>query len=435
MRRVHCTWLVLCIVCSMLVGNLHAQSFEREPINYGKGPWHDPVAQLQERIDAGAVSLKFDDKHGYLASVLEALKVPVSSQVLVFSKTSFQQRRISPDRPRSVYFSDNVYVGWVQQGEVVELSAVDPQQGAIFYSLKQQPQQEPRFTRHVHDCLQCHASSLTAGVPGHLVRSVYPDVEGHPILSAGSFITDPSSPLKERWGGWYVSGTHGRQRHMGNSVMDDDEDKMDMDQGANVTDLGALFPTEPYLTPHSDLVALMVLEHETQMHNALTSANFESRMAMYDAKVINGMLGRPADHLSDSTHRRLDRAAERLLKALLLVGEIELTAPVKGTSGFSAEFMERGPWDNQWRSLREFDLQHRLFKYPCSYLIYSEAFDGLPQPLRERVYARLHEILTGRDTSDTYTHLSAADRTAIVEILQDTKPELAEAWAREPRKP
>lgn len=421
--------MFLLMPIAAMAANVRAQSFERPPINYGKGPWNDPVARLQQQIDKGNVSLAYDEKHGYLASVLEALDVPVSSQVLVFSKTSFQQRRIAPDRPRAVYFNDNVYVGWVQQGDVVELSAVDPQQGAIFYSLKQRPpSQGLKFTRHTHDCLQCHASTLTGGVPGHLVRSVYPDKEGYPILSAGSFITDPTSPLKERWGGWYVSGTHGRQRHMGNKVMDEKQEKMDMTQGGNVTDLGDLFSTKPYLTPHSDLVALMVLEHQTQMHNAITSANYEARMAIHDAKVINGMLGRPADHLSDSARRRIDRAAERLLKALLLVGEIELTAPVRGTSGFSAEFMERGPWDGQWRSLRQFDLDRRLFKYPCSYLIYSDAFDALPPPLLERVYARLHEILTGRDTSDTYAHLSAADRKAIFEILRDTKPELARAW-------
>jgi len=432
MKHPYFTSLVLVALGGMWAGTLPAQSFQREPINYGKGPSNDPVARLQKRIDAGEVALKFDDKHGYLASVLEALHVPIASQVLVFSKTSFQQRRISPDRPRAVYFNDNDYVGWVQRGDVVELSTVDPQQGAVFYSLKQKPQQVPHFTRHIYECLQCHASSLTAGVPGHLVRSVYPDSQGHPILSAGSYVTDPTSPLTQRWGGWYVSGTHGRQRHMGNAVMDEDDDTMDMEKGANVTDLGVLFPTGPYLTPHSDLVALMVLEHQTQMHNALTSANYESRLAMYDAKVINGMLGRQADYLSDSTRRRLDRAAERLIKALLLVGEVELTEPVAGTSGFSVEFVEQGPWDNQWRSLREFDLQHRLFKYPCSYLIYSEAFDGLPRLLRERVYARLNEILTGRDASATYAHLSTADRTAIREILRDTKPELARYWAGTP---
>ncbi|MSO23718.1 MAG: hypothetical protein EXQ58_10825 [Acidobacteria bacterium] len=184
---------------------------EGDAIRYLAPPKDDPVAQLQQRLDRGDVQLEYAAPGGYLLSVLKQLQVSVSSQMLVFSKTSFQQYRIAPAAPRAVYFNDNAYVGWVQGGDVVELSAVDPERGAMFYTLDQRKTDKPRFIRR-DECLQCHASPRTLGVPGHFVRSVFPDREGFPQLQAGSFLTDHSSPLKERWGGWYVTGTHGAQR-------------------------------------------------------------------------------------------------------------------------------------------------------------------------------------------------------------------------------
>ena len=111
-----------------------------------------------------------------------------------------------------------------------------------------------------------------------------------------------------------------------------------------------------------------------------------------------------------------------------MVGETELTDAVRGTSSFSQEFTARGPQDQQGRSLRQFDLKTRVFRYPCSYLIYSDCFDALPEPVLERVYQRLWDVLTGEDEAEKFAHLSAADRTAILEILRDTKDGLPDYW-------
>ncbi len=278
-----CMVTASCVLLSMITWVLpvHGQvDYELPPIDYLEAAVHDPVAQLTERLERGEVSLTFAGQAGYLASVLQALDVPVSSQILVFSKTSFQQAKISPRRPRALYFNDNVYVGWVQQGEVMEVSAIDPQQGAIFYTLEQQPAEQPRFARQTHNCLVCHGSSHTEGVPGSFVRSIYPDRRGHPVLSAGTFRTDYTSPLRERWGGWYVTGTHGKQRHMGNVVLKDGSDPsaLDVESGANVVDLADRVDVSRYLTPYSDIVALMVLEHQATAHNRLTAANFSARI-------------------------------------------------------------------------------------------------------------------------------------------------------------
>src|SRR5262249_24032554 len=154
----------------------------------------------------------------YLKAVLKALGVSEASQTLVFSKTSFQHARIGPRAPRALYFGDDVYVGYVRGGDVLEFSTVDPNLEATFYLLDQQKTEKPEFVGQTHACRQCHASGKTQEAPGHLVRSVFPSRTGLPVFNAGSFVTDPSSPFSESWGGWYVTGTHGGQRHMGNVV-------------------------------------------------------------------------------------------------------------------------------------------------------------------------------------------------------------------------
>jgi hypothetical protein len=426
-------WSAFALVLSLgYPARVDAQmSFEDEPINYYTTPVDDPVARLQQRLDAGEVRLEYDAQHGYLPSVLKALGVSHDSQMLVFSKTSLQLERISPSRPRAIYFNDDVYVGWVQHGPVMEISAADPRQGAVFYTLAQRAAEQPRFVRDRGDCMSCHASSRTLDVPGHLVRSVYPGSDGHPHFGAGTFRTNHSSPFSQRWGGWYVTGTHGALRHMGNVIAADPNQPeiLDREAGANVTDLTPLVDTTPYLPRHSDLVALMVLEHQVDMHNWIARANYDTRRALRDGRIMNQMLQLPEDHISDSTRRRIENAGQRLLKYLLFADEAPLSEPVRGTSGFAERFSAAGPRDAQGRSLRELDLQRRLFRYPCSYLIYCEAFRALPDPLLAYVQRQLWEILTGRNTSDVYAHLSAPDRLAILQILRDTWQDLPDFWS------
>ncbi|MBI1790446.1 MAG: hypothetical protein HYR60_23175 [Acidobacteria bacterium] len=402
---------------------------EDPSIQYETAVLSDPASLLQRRIDKGQARLEYRDKHGYLISLLRQLHVPVSSQVLVFSKTSFQLNRISPQAPRALYFSDDVYVGWVQDGDVMEVSSVDPHQGAIFYTVDQRNSARTEFKRR-EECLQCHASPKTLGVPGHLVRSVYAGPDGFPFFQAGSFNTDHRSPFKERWGGWYVTGLHGPQRHMGNIVATDRDhpDRLDLNAGANLTSLKGKVDTEPYLSPHSDIVALMVLEHQTRMHNLMTRVSYETRLALSQQEAMNRALGRPLEEWSDSTRRRVYGSAEVLLKYLLFTDEAPLEAPVKGVSAFQAEFAQRGPSDRSGRSLRQFDLKTRLFRYPCSFLIYSAAFDALPGTVKDYLYRRLWEILSGKDQTAAYATLSRGDREAVLAVLLETKQGLPAYW-------
>jgi hypothetical protein len=251
---------------------------------------------------------------------------------------------------------------------------------------------------------------------------VFADASGMPLLASGTHRIDHTSPLKQRWGGWYVTGTHGEQTHLGNLIVRGRQEPSEIDNsaGQNVTDLQDRLDTSDYLSPHSDIVALMVLEHQADAHNLITRANFLTRQAMYYQQSLNRELGEPPDKVWDSTKVRIKSACEPLVEYLLMSGEAELTAPVKGTSSFATEFAERGLRDRLGRSLRDFDLKRRLFKYPCSYLMYSPSVKALPPEAKEYVFRRLAGVLSGEDQTKPFAHLTASDRQSIREILIDT---------------
>jgi hypothetical protein len=391
---------------------------DTDVIRYLTTPPNDPVARLQQRLDRGDARLGFQKPQGYLLSVLRQLNVPLSSQVLVFSKTSSQLQLIGPATPRALYFNDDVYIGWVQGGTVLEAASTDPAQGTMFYTLDQRETSQPKFVRR-DECLQCHASPKTIGVPGLLLRSVFPAADGTPQFSLGAFDVDEHTPLKQRWGGWYVTGTHGSQRHMGNVWLDDKNDsaRLNPESGANVTSLARFFNVSAYATPHSDLVALMVLAHQAHLHDLITRVNWETRLALHEQGAT-----------ADAIHQRICNAVEILLRGMLFTGEARLAGPVRGTSAFATEFASIGPKDKGGRSLRDLDLNRRIFRYPCSYLIYSEAFNALPQPALDYFYRRLWEILTEKDTQAVFQGLTKLDRESILSVLQQTKTDLPDYW-------
>lgn len=426
--------LALAAACSLLTTPALADEWESAPISYSQAQPDNAVSQLQARLEAGESQLAYESHFGYLRSFLKELGVPESSQMLVFSKTSLQRQRISPRTPRALYFNDEAYVGFCQYGDVLEVSVADAKLGTVFYTLPQEEVEHPIIRRQTDNCLLCHASSQTHGVPGHVVRSVYADPAGQPILSSGTFRIDHTSPLKNRWGGWYVTGMHGEQKHLGNMVVRGRQqpEQIDNSAGQNQTELDERVDRENYLSPHSDIVALMVLEHQAEAHNCLTRASFETRIALEHEAGLNRELKMPPGHRWESTTSRIRSVGEPLVKYLLFSEEAPLTASIRGTSEYAAEFAAIGPRDPQSRSLRDFDLQRRLFKYPCSYLIYSPSFDALPDEVRDYVLQRMWDILQGTDSSQEFAHLTAEDRQAILEILRATKPNLPAYWQEKP---
>jgi hypothetical protein len=394
-------------------GATHLMPFDEDTINYSKAPAGGPIARLQDRIDCGEIKLQFDEKFGYLPAVLKALNVSTTSQTLVFSKTSFQRERISPKTPRALFFNDDVYIGFIPGAPLMEVSAVDTKLGGVFYTLDQQKVEKPRFTRN-DQCLECHASAKTMGVPGHLLRSFITDTEGIVDLNSGISLVNHRTPLADRWGGWYVTGQHGSQTHRGNLVgkVAFEREEREPNYLGNQTELSRFFDVGKYPARTSDIVALMVLEHQTHMHNFLTRLHYESTLALQQYGHVN----------------YLKNIIEAFLRYLLFTEETPLTSPIKGSDEFARAFAEQGPKDQKGRSLRELDLRSRVFKYPCSYLIYSDAFDQLPEQLKTRIYERLWAILSGKDTNPDWQKLSSADRQAFREILVATKRGLPDYW-------
>ena len=392
---------------------LAQDSFDLPPIRYSDSKSNDPVALLSRKLASGEVVLDHDERFGVLPSLLKELKIPIESQVLVFSKTSLQIHKISPTNPRALYFNDSVYVGYVPGSSILELAANDVELGAVFYTLEIDT--NPKNVALVRDrgqCLSCHATTRTENVPGYLVRSIYPDSSGRPRTGSSSYTTDYRSLFETRWGGWYVTGTHGQMRHLGNVFALDrnDPQKVDVETGANLSQLPARVRPNLHLSAHSDLVALMVLEHQIRVHNLITKASYETRQSIAMDESMNKALDRPMDHRTESTQRRIDTAARALADALLMQGEPTLEDQVHGTSGFEKTFPLAGPFDLKNRSLRDLDLQSRLFRYRLSYLIYTPEFRGLPKEVMQPVQARLREALGAPEYKDE------------LEILQATLP-------------
>jgi hypothetical protein len=389
--------------------------FDHGAVRYTTAPSADPIARLQQRIQAGEVTLEYDPQQGYLPALLDELQIGRSSQSLVFSKSSLQLFLIAPRNPRAIYFNDDVYIGSVQSSPILEIAAMDPNLGAVFYTLDQKSP-KPQFQREFLACLLCHDTPVTNEVPGLMTLSVLTDREGNVIPAAGTAPMSDRTPFKERFGGWYVTGTHGSQRHWGNLTVPATRDnigdakayirRLNLEPGANLTTLEGRFDTKPYLTPSSDIAALMVLTHQTRIHNLITRARYEVDAAGDNPEGIRV-------------------AVEPLVRGMFFVWEAALESPVTGNTSFASDFEKQGPHDRMGRSLRDLDLEKRLFRYPLSYLVYSEQFEGLQPAAKDQFFRRVHEILTAPDPGRDFKHLSEADRLAIREILTETKPEFA----------
>ena len=385
-------------------------------IGYLERPVDDAIARLQKQLDTGQARLTYDaERWGYLPGLLKQLGINTDSQLLVFSKTSFQAPKITPKTPRAVFFNDTVSIGSVQDGAVLEITALDPKQGIVFYSLDVHESAAPKFKRENQNCLVCHQGEASLLVPGLMISSVLPGPDGTPAPpGVGDLLVDHRTPFEDRWGGWYVTGTHGTLTHRGNAIAPDPARPGDLEteNTLNLTRLDGKLDVSRYLEPTSDLVALMTLEHQCRMSSLITRAGWQAR----------------AMDSTATSSRQLDALVEELVAYMLFADEAPLSEPIMGVSSFTHTFPKRGPRDRQGRSLRDFDLSKRLFKYPLSYMIYSEAFDALPPRALDRIYKSLFDILTNHEAGSRYRGLNAADRQSILEIVRETKTNLPAYW-------
>jgi len=401
-------------------GNITERPFfstRRDPsIDYSDGPTTDVVANLKHRMDEGSASIRYEGRGGYLQSVMEALHVPAESQSVVFSKTSLQSHYISPSNPRAIFYSDDVTIAFIPDAPLLEIAALDPHQGMVFYSVVQKPSERPQILR-TDSCLSCHEAHATLDVPGMLVRSVGSGTGGEVFLDYADYNSDQRSPYEQRWGGWFITGKTGSARHLGNLMLNPNGSTSRTSKlPVPLESLDGKFNLEGYPSHYSDVAAVLVLNHQMKMINLLTRVGWETRIAEDQSKK------NPEN--KSNVDRLVAADAGELVDYMLFVGEPPLPGKFESTSGFPALFASSGPRDSRGRSLRQLDLESRLMRYPCSYMIYSPAFDGLPAAARDAVYSRLWAILSGQDKSPKYSRLSADTRSAIVGILLETKSDL-----------
>jgi hypothetical protein len=414
-RSVACALMLLALGGPVFVAQDYKANLRPDDpaIQYTHAPLDDAAAQLAHDIEHGAGPLGVRaGALGVMPALLARLGVNVDSQMLVFSKTSIQAPRVSPDKPRAIYFSDDVTVAYVPGSPTIEITATDPVQGTVFYTMPAAAGGKPTLTRG-ETCLRCHQGPNTAGVPGIYVGSVVPGPSGAPLHDASAIITDHRTPFRDRWGGWYVTARRGEQIDRANATTLDPEDAESLvrESRQNLATLVGLFDPAPYPAATSDIVALMTFEHQTQMINLLTRVGWEARIAARDGA---------ANSHADSA---LSTDIDDLVAYMFFSGEAPLKGPVEGVSSFARTFTSRGPRDRRGRSLRDFDLRTRLFRYPLSYMIYSAAFDALPETARRQIYRRVQAVLSGADRSLAFAHIDSGARRTIQEILTDTKPD------------
>ncbi|HVY83043.1 MAG TPA: hypothetical protein VG994_18810 [Steroidobacteraceae bacterium] len=404
--------------------------YDYPTIGYGQTATHNRIARLQQRLDRGEVTLRYEKPRGYLDSLLRALDIDPSSQALVFSKTSLQVNAINAATPRALYFNEDTYVAYVQGTGLLEFNTFDSALGPVFYTMINEPNQR-HFERENSRCLACHDtfSMLGGGVPRFLVMSSFVDANGQMVTNDTSIETTDATPIAERWAGWYVTGRSGKQAHLGNiifkpgDVRENQVVNLPAIQRTNLDTLDGLLDTRPYPSDKSDIVALLVFEHQVNVENLVTRANFKSRTLM--ARERQDVATPTWAELSPKMRRMLRPMMDSIVNALFFVSAAPLMDTVTSSSGFDKWFQSRGPRDARGRSLRKLDLKTRLFTYPLSYMVYSEGFEGLPPSARDYIYHRVRDVLTGADTSPEFARLGADERKAALEILTATKPEFA----------
>lgn len=409
-----------------------AARYEQEypVIGYSGPATHNRVWRLKQQLDSGRLKLDWDPKWGYLPSLLRLLEINIDSQVLVFSKTSLQTGFISDRTPRAIYFNDDTYVAWVQGSPMLEFTVIDAKAGVVFFTMENRADPLQQFEREGGRCLTCHDtySMMGGGVPRVLVMSSPVDDPEDTRTYTSASEVDDRTPIAQRWGGWYVTGRQGAQTHFGNMPLREmrggEALRKLLPTRSNRTTLDGYFDTVAYPSNQSDIAALMVLEHQSFVQNLITRANYKIR-SLLSREGREAAIPATWEALNPQDQSYLRPILEPLVRALFLADAAAPVDRMQGSGGFTARFSAAAPLDSRRRSLRQLDLGKRLFRYPLSYLIYSEHFDALPPFVLDYVDARIVEVLQGQDRTGLSARIEAADRTAISQILIDTKPRLA----------
>ena len=374
----------------------------------------DPFTRLKADLESGKVPLDRSSEKGFLVSLLQALDIPVSSQMLVFSTTSLQLSLITPSNPRALYFNEEIYVGFIPGGKI-EIISTDPELGAIFYIFDIPRRIDaPLSIERSRRCMNCHAAAETGHVPGLVIKSVVPGPRGG---SLDAFRLDQIGhmvPLEERFGGWYLTRHGNFTNHWANFIGRLSPDGL----SRSYVKAGKEFDFAKYPFGASDLLPQLVHEHQAGFVNRVVEAAYRVRTALH---LKGGEIG-------EADRAELEEQAAKIIRYLLFADEAALPkGGVEGDPAFMADF-RRNARQTGNGSLKDFDLETRLFRYRCSYMIYSELFRGMPVPLKEAVMGGLKEALSAEKRDPEFAYLPDAEKESIRVILRETLPDLPEGW-------
>ena len=384
------------------------------PHNYWKRALTDRFTKLKADLESGQIPLDHDSEKAFVISLLKALQIPASSQMLVFSTTSLQLSLISPSNPRALYFGEDLYLGYVPGGRI-EIVSLDPELGGIYYIFDIPTDTRPLRIERSDRCMNCHAGEDTGHVPGLVIKSVVPGPSGGSLTAFRLRQSGHGIPFDQRFGGWYVTGGQGLTNHWGNLT-----GRLSAQGLAKIPIApGELFDFARYPSDTSDLLAQLLHEHQAGFVNRVVEASYRARASLH--------AGQGA--LSAGQAKELDQQARSLVRYLLFADEVSLPAGgVAGDTVFKGEFLRDRRRAANGSSLKDFDLRTRLFQQRCSYMIYSQLFQSLPAAMKDRVYRRLAEALTVEPASEEYAYLPAAEKRAIHGILQETLTDLPRGW-------
>jgi hypothetical protein len=400
---VACLALVLTAGATRIFGQAPKVSFRDFPHNYWSSPLEDPFSRFL-RLKGGQV-LDGPTEQVKLQSLLRALDIPQSSQLLVYSATSLQSGLILPSNPRAIYFNENTYVGYVPGGRV-EVASIDPSLGPIFYVSQPAPGGNERFTRSER-CMNCHAGRTSAQLPGMVAESVICTPTGASLDGFRRETVGHQIPLSERLGGWHVTGSPHAAYHLGNLV----GEAVPGGYRTLHNPPGAQFDFAHYPNKTSDFLSHLLHEHQLGFHNLVTLAAYRTREA----------LAKGQGHLLEGDANVLNDISARLTRYILFADEAPLPAnSVIPDPEFLQDFRSKRIATKEGDSLRDFDLNTRIFRYRCSYMIYTEAFRSLPTLILERFTERLLRALSEDSSSEEFSYLPKDEKQSILRILTDT---------------
>jgi len=409
MRRLALLPALFCIAATLPEPDYH--DLDRPPHEYHTRQPRDRFTKLKDDLESGRLPVDRSSEKAFVESLLRALEIPLSSQMLVFSTTSLQLRMITPANPRALYFNEDIYIGWVPGGQI-EVLSLDPELGAIFYIFDPPRNDLPVRAARSARCMNCHAADDTGHVPGLLVKSVLSGERGGSLKSFRIEQTGHQIPFAERFGGWYVTGDTRLSTVLGNTFgryVDGTLTKAPLEPGR-------YFDFARYPVATSDVLPQLVHEHQAGFVNRVVEAGYRARTYLHAG---NGQL-------SEAHGKLLDEQARLITRYLLFADEAPLPpGGVRGDTAYQTDFLKTRRAAPGGASLKDFDLRTRLFRHRCSYMIYSPVFTALPAALKQRIYAELAVALHPAQPAAVYAYLPAPEKQAIRAILRATVPDLA----------